>query len=97
MSTSERRRASVTRPPGGRIRVGTLTRISTDEVNQPYSLDAQQTGLEQFVASQPGMHITHRFVIRPPARPSSDLACRRRCGWRARGRTTCSSCTGLTG
>ncbi len=40
----------------------TLTRISTDEVNQPYSLEAQTKGLEQFGASQPGMMITHRFA-----------------------------------
>ena len=39
-----------------------LTRISTDEINQPYSLEAQDTRLEQFVASQPGMTITHRFT-----------------------------------
>lgn len=45
-----------------RLRVATLTRISTDEVNQPYSVEAQANGLEQFVASQPAMTITHRFV-----------------------------------
>jgi site-specific DNA recombinase len=39
-----------------------VTRISTDEVNQPYSLEAQAKGLEAFVASQPGQTITHRFV-----------------------------------
>ncbi len=56
------------RPPGpaqpgtGPTRVATLTRISTDEVNQPYSLDAQAQGLEAFVTSQPGHKITHRFV-----------------------------------
>ncbi len=50
-------------PPNGLgLRVALLTRISTDEVNQPYSLEAQATGLEAFVASQPGMRITHRFV-----------------------------------
>jgi site-specific DNA recombinase len=42
--------------------MATVTRISTDEVNQPYSLEAQANGLEQFVGSQPGMTITHRFV-----------------------------------
>lgn len=46
----------------GLSRVATLTRISTDEVNQPYSLEAQAQGLESFVASQPGQKITHRFV-----------------------------------
>lgn len=44
------------------VRVATVTRISTDETNQPYSLDAQANGLAAFVASQPGHVITHRFV-----------------------------------
>ncbi len=39
-----------------------MTRISTDEVSQPYSLEAQTKGLEAFVSSQPGQVITHRFV-----------------------------------
>ena len=39
-----------------------VTRISTDELNQPYSLEAQAKGLEAFVASQPEQSITHRFV-----------------------------------
>jgi DNA invertase Pin-like site-specific DNA recombinase len=51
-----------TRPGAGGTRVAIVTRISTDEVNQPYSLEAQATGLEAFVASQPGQAITHRFV-----------------------------------
>jgi len=42
--------------------VAVLTRISTDELNQPYSLEAQAAGLDAFVASQPGHTITHRFV-----------------------------------
>ena len=46
------------------IRIACLTRISTDEMNQPYSLDAQRNALEAFVASQPGYVITHRFVDR---------------------------------
>lgn len=61
-----RRRTSSVVPtaprPGATIRVAISTRISTDEVNQPYSLEAQNNGLEQFVASQPGMEITHRYV-----------------------------------
>jgi site-specific DNA recombinase len=43
-------------------RVATLTRISTDETNQPYSLEAQSRGLDQYVGSQPNMEITHRYV-----------------------------------
>jgi len=50
MPASKRRRRSsahgVGRPGGGTIRVATLTRISTDETNQPYSLEAQAIGLE---------------------------------------------------
>jgi site-specific DNA recombinase len=46
----------------GETRVAIVTRISTDEVNQPYSLEAQTKGLEAFVSSQPGHVITHRFV-----------------------------------
>ncbi len=46
----------------GGVRVAVVTRISTDELNQPYSLEAQAAGLDAFVASQPGHTITHRFV-----------------------------------
>jgi len=62
---TRRNRASVAGPPGPAprgTRVAVVTRISTDEVNQPYSLEAQAKGLEAFVASQPGHTITHRFV-----------------------------------
>src|SRR5579863_5592452 len=52
----------VVQPRTDSVRVATLTRISTDEVNQPYSLEAQAIGLDSFVASQPGHTITHRFV-----------------------------------
>lgn len=48
--------------PGSIFRVATLTRISTDETNQPYSLEAQGRGLDQYVDSQPSMEITHRYV-----------------------------------
>jgi DNA invertase Pin-like site-specific DNA recombinase len=36
------------------MRVATYTRISTDEERQPYSLEAQATCLESYVASQDG-------------------------------------------
>ena len=60
-ATRRRRGAGLGRPTGG-TRVAIVTRISTDEVNQPYSLEAEAKGLEAFVASQPGQTITHRFV-----------------------------------
>ena len=66
MPASKRRNRStgqgVVQPNTDSVRVATLTRISTDEVNQPYSLEAQAVGLDAFVASQPGHTITHRFV-----------------------------------
>jgi site-specific DNA recombinase len=62
-ATTKRRRGGGPRPPAtGGTRVAIVTRISTDEVNQPYSLEAQSKGLEAFVDSQPGQTITHRFV-----------------------------------
>jgi site-specific DNA recombinase len=67
MASRPRRRVATARVVGssdgtGETRVATVTRISTDEVNQPYSLEAQTKGLEAFVSSQPGHVITHRFV-----------------------------------
>ena len=44
------------------VRVATYTRISTDEVNQPYSLGAQHDRLDQFVASQPDWQIVARYT-----------------------------------
>jgi len=60
--TKRRRGGDPKLPATGGTRVAIVTRISTDEVNQPYSLEAQAKGLEAFVASQPGQAITHRFV-----------------------------------
>jgi site-specific DNA recombinase len=54
--------ASQIAPQAQVVRVGCIARISTDEKNQPYSIDAQTTAMEAFVASQPGQRITHRFV-----------------------------------
>ncbi len=44
------------------IRIGTYRRISTDETNQPYSLEAQQKSLQAFVASQPDHEIVADFT-----------------------------------
>ncbi len=46
------------------VRVATYTRISTDESNQPYSLEAQRERLAAFVASQPDWHIVARYTDR---------------------------------
>jgi len=43
------------------VRVATYLRISTDEQNQPYSLDVQGAKLEAFIASQPAWVQTLRF------------------------------------
>ncbi len=66
MAGRSRRRTTATGTSVGSnshgTRVAIVTRISTDELNQPYSLEAQSKGLEAFVSSQPGQLITHRFV-----------------------------------
>ncbi|MCS7484642.1 recombinase family protein [Umezawaea endophytica] len=43
------------------MRVATYTRRSTDDENQPYTIDAQDTRLESYVASQPGWRIVKKF------------------------------------
>ncbi len=44
------------------VRVALYTRISTDEVNQPYSLGAQRDRLEAYVKSQPDWTITNVYT-----------------------------------
>jgi site-specific DNA recombinase len=43
------------------VRVATYTRISTDEEHQPYSLEAQDSRLASYVASQDGWELVRRF------------------------------------
>jgi DNA invertase Pin-like site-specific DNA recombinase len=44
------------------MRVATYTRISTDEERQPYSLEAQATRLESYIASQDGWELARTFT-----------------------------------
>jgi site-specific DNA recombinase len=44
------------------MRVATYTRISTDEERQPYSLGAQATRLESYIASQDGWELIRTFT-----------------------------------
>jgi len=46
----------------GIVRVAVYTRRSTDEEHQPFSIEAQDTKLDPYVASQPGWHIVERFT-----------------------------------
>ncbi|GHH59710.1 recombinase family protein [Lentzea cavernae] len=43
------------------VRVGVYMRRSTDDENQPYSIEAQDTRLEAYVQSQPGWKIVKKF------------------------------------
>ncbi|MGD0863385.1 MAG: recombinase family protein [Candidatus Limnocylindrales bacterium] len=56
------------------VRVATYGRISTDEINQPYSLGAQRDRLDAYIASQDGWQIVARYEDRASgknlARPS---------------------------
>jgi site-specific DNA recombinase len=44
------------------VRVATYTRISTDEAHQPYSLEAQETRLDAYMASQEGWEHVASFT-----------------------------------
>ena len=46
------------------MRVATYTRISTDEEHQPYSLEAQDTRLRAYVASQEQWELTRKYSDR---------------------------------
>jgi site-specific DNA recombinase len=48
-------------PSKSRVRVATYTRRSTDEENQPFTVEAQESRLDCFVASQDGWLIVARY------------------------------------
>jgi hypothetical protein len=52
-----RHKKTPTAPGPKRIRVAVYLRISTDEKNQPFSLEAQEAKLRAFVASQDGWEL----------------------------------------
>ncbi len=47
--------------PQSPVRVAAYVRISTDELHQPYSLEAQEEKLQAYIASQPGWQLTTVF------------------------------------
>jgi site-specific DNA recombinase len=49
------------RSPSNRVRVATYTRRSTDEENQPFTVEAQQSKLDSYVASQDGWANVARY------------------------------------
>src|SRR5215211_7181429 len=63
---ASRNRASVRRNPDSKtpaiVRVAVYTRRSTDEEHQPFSIEAQDTKLAAYVASQLGWQIIERFT-----------------------------------
>jgi site-specific DNA recombinase len=44
------------------VRVATLTRRSTDEEHQPYSIEAQDTRLDAYIRSQEGWQLVHKYT-----------------------------------
>lgn len=56
------KKAAATIPASGEVRVGVYERRSTDEEHQPYSIEAQDTSLTAYVASQPGWRLVQRFT-----------------------------------
>jgi site-specific DNA recombinase len=47
---------------GDDVRVGIYVRRSTDDENQPYSIEVQDTRLEAYISSQPGWRLVARFT-----------------------------------
>jgi site-specific DNA recombinase len=47
---------------GGDLRIGVYVRRSTDDEHQPYSIEAQDTRLAAYIASQPGWRQAARFA-----------------------------------
>jgi len=43
------------------VRVGIYLRRSTDDENQPYSIEVQDTRLLAYIASQPGWRLVRRW------------------------------------
>jgi len=63
MATRNRtRKTTLQTPAKDGVRVAIYTRRSTDEEHQPFSIDAQTSRLDAYVASQPGWQITHHFT-----------------------------------
>jgi site-specific DNA recombinase len=54
MTAKQRRHRPTRREEAASRRVAIYLRRSTDEDHQPFSLEAQETKLRAFVASQPG-------------------------------------------
>lgn len=57
-----KQRLTLASAPPSSLRVATYTRISTDETNQPYSLDAQAEHLSRYLALRPEMVLTERYT-----------------------------------
>ncbi len=81
---------------GSSLRVATYIRISTDEENQPFSLEAQELRLAAYVKSQEGWHAVRAYSDRMTGskleRPGLQKALAD-----ARAASICSSFTGSTG
>lgn len=61
-TTNKRVRKAASIDLGDDVRVAIYTRRSTDEENQPYSIDAQETRMRSYVDSQPGWRIVKHYT-----------------------------------
>jgi site-specific DNA recombinase len=60
-TTTSRVRKAASIELGDDVRVAIYTRRSTDEENQPYTIDAQETRMRSYVDSQPGWRIVKHY------------------------------------
>lgn len=62
------RRQATRQDPNREVKVVTYRRASTDEENQPYSLDAQQADIQSFLALRPNWTVVAEYVERASAK-----------------------------
>lgn len=62
MSRRSRPATKAAPPTSTHLRIATYTRRSTDEDNQPFSIEAQNTRLDAYVASQDGWSVVAKFT-----------------------------------
>ena len=58
------------------MRIGTYTRISTDEEHQPFSLESQAERLGAYVRSQEGWELTRQFTDQSAQKLEAELQAR---------------------
>ncbi|HVA59645.1 MAG TPA: recombinase family protein [Mycobacteriales bacterium] len=79
------------------LRIATYTRISTDETHQPYSLEAQDVRLRNYIATQPDWALARTFTNQISGAKLDRAGLDRALVEARAGGSTCCGSTALTG